>query len=196
MIGNFIGDAVKGRAYTNLHPVVQKGILLHRAIDDYTDRHPLNAEIRKLLHPVCGKYAGVYLDMFYDHFLAAGWDDFSPHVSLRSFCIRFYVDILLRYKYLPPKIKAFLPSLIVKNRLKSYSEIKKLQEALEIMTTYTSLPRTTTQAIECLIDNYDTMKEAFYTFFPQIIDHTAEWRRQDDKDADQIPDLFLKYFNS
>jgi acyl carrier protein phosphodiesterase len=180
MIGNFIGDAVKGRAYENLHPMIQKGILLHRTIDDYTDRYPLNAEIRKLLHPVCGKYAGVYLDMFYDHFLAAGWDDFSPQVSLHSFCIRFYFDALLKYKHLPPKIRAFLPSLIMKNRLQSYREINKLREALEIMTTYTSLPRTTSQAITCLIDNYDTMKAAFYDFFPNIIDHTSEWRREND----------------
>ena len=192
-IGNFIGDAVKGRAYENMHPMVRKGILLHRTIDDYTDRHPVNAEVRKLLHPVCGKYAGVYLDMFYDHFLAAGWDDFSPHVSLRTFCIRFYFDALFRYKHLPLKVRAFLPSLIMNNRLKSYAEIDKLKEALDIMTTYTSLPPKSKQAIKCLIGNYDTMKEAFYTFFPQLIDHTAEWRRQSDTDGatGQIPDLFL-----
>ena len=129
MIGNFIGDAVKGRRYENLHPMVRKGVLLHRAIDDYTDRHPLNAEVRKILHPVCGKYAGVYLDMFYDHFLAAGWDRYSPTVALRTFCIRFYFDAMFRYKHLPVKIRAFLPSLVMSNRLKSYANIDKLREA-------------------------------------------------------------------
>jgi acyl carrier protein phosphodiesterase len=196
MIGNFIGDAVKGRRYETLHPMVRKGVLLHRAIDDYTDRHPVNAEARKLLHPVCGKYAGVYLDMFYDHFLAAGWDNFSPSVPLRTFCIRFYFDAVFRYRHLPLKIRAIMPSLVINNRLKSYADMDKLREALDLMSTYTSLPRINKHAIQCLQDNYEVMRESFYVFFPQLIDCTADWRRDTGKEnaALPLPDIFLSAF--
>ena len=192
MIGNFIGDSVKGKEHEQLHPMVRKGVMLHRNIDDFTDRDPVNAEIRKLLHPVAGKYAGVYLDMFYDHFLAANWDDFSPEVPLRNFCIRFYFDAMFRHKFLPPKVIAFLPTLVWKNRLKSYASLDLLKEALDLMSNCTSLPENNANAIKVLSDNYDEFKAAFYDFFPRIIEYTTPWRELDSKDSClQLPELFL-----
>jgi acyl carrier protein phosphodiesterase len=176
MIGNLIGDTVKGRKYEELQPIIRKGVLMHRAIDDFTDRHPINAQIRKLLHPEFGKYAGVYLDMFYDHFLAAGWDDFSKDISLRAFCTRFYFDALFRHKYLPLRIKALLYAFIVGNRLKNYSKLDSLQETLEFMHKHSRLPRTGKDAIECLVINYDEIKKAFYEFFPLLVNYTRIWR--------------------
>ena len=193
MIGNFIGDTVKGKDYLYLHPAVQKGVLLHRDIDDFTDKNPINAQMRKLLHPVAGKYAGVYLDMFYDHFLAANWNDFSPEVPLRNFCIRFYFDAMFRYKFLPPEIKAFLPALVWKNRLRSYASIELLRKALDIMSDWTSLPNDNDEIIEILTNNYEKFKAAFYEFFPLIVKHTARWRESGNVDAGrlQLPEMFL-----
>jgi acyl carrier protein phosphodiesterase len=176
MIGNLIGDTVKGRKYEDLQPIIRKGVLMHRAIDDFTDRHPINAKVRKLLHPEFGKYAGVYLDMFYDHFLAAGWDDFSADVSLKTFCTRFYFNALLRYKYLPMRIKALLSMFILGNRLKNYSRLDSLEDSLEFMHKHSKLPRTGKDAVICLVNNYDVIKEAFYEFFPLLVNHTKIWR--------------------
>jgi acyl carrier protein phosphodiesterase len=195
MIGNFIGDTVKGRKYEGLQPLVRKGVLMHRAIDDFTDRHPINAGIRKLLHPEFGKYAGVYLDMFYDHFLAVGWDNFSTDISLQTFCTKFYYDALIKHKYLPFKIKTLLYSLIIGNRLKNYSNLDSFEESLEFMHKYQKLPRTGKDAVKCLIKNYDVIKEAFYEFFPLLVSHTRIWREEIDN-AVQQPDLFLLKYNS
>lgn len=182
MIGNFIGDAVKGRNYEKLQPIIRKGVLMHRAIDDFTDRHPVNARIRKLLHPEFGKYAGVYLDMFYDHFLAAGWHNFSSEVSLMTFCTRFYLDALVRHKYLPFRIKTLLYTFIIGNRLKNYAKLDSLENALEYMHKHSGLPRTGKEAIECLMNNYDVMQDAFYEFFPLLINHTRIWRNESGKE--------------
>jgi acyl carrier protein phosphodiesterase len=185
MIGNFIGDTVKGRKYEGLQPVVRKGVLMHRAIDDFTDRHPINAKIRKLLHPEFGKYAGVYLDMYYDHFLAAGWNDFSE-VSLMKFCTGFYLDALFRFKYLPFKIRVLLYMFIAGNRLKNYANLDKFEESLEYMHKHSNLPRTGRDAVECLTNNYEVLKGAFYEFFPLLVNHTRIWREKQDE-------VLLKY---
>jgi len=196
MIGNLIGDTVKGRKYETMEPYVIKGVLMHRAIDDFTDRHPINANIRKLLHPEFGKYSGVYLDMFYDHFLASCWADFSNDTSLKAFCTRFYFDAMLRQKYLPAKIKVLLSSLIVGNRLKNYGDLKHLGETLELMHKYSKLPRTGVDAIKFLIENYTEIKEAFYEFFPLLVNFTRIWREpeQSDNKREQLPDLYLLQF--
>ncbi|MDR3247104.1 MAG: ACP phosphodiesterase [Prevotellaceae bacterium] len=190
MIGNLIGDTVKGRKYEELQPIIRKGVLMHRAIDDFTDRHPVNAKIRKLLHPEFGKYAGVYLDMFYDHFLAAGWDDFSKEISLGAFCTRFYFNALFRHKHLPLRIKLLLYMFMVGNRLKNYSKLDSLQESLEFMHKHSRLPRTGQDAVACLVNNYDEIKKAFYEFFPLLVSYTRIWRENADN-VIQLPDSFL-----
>jgi acyl carrier protein phosphodiesterase len=195
MIGNFIGDTVKGRKYENLQPIIRKGVLMHRAIDDFTDRHPVNARVRKLLHPKFGKYAGVYLDMYYDHFLAAGWDNFSEDISLMSFCNKFYFDALIRYKYLPFKAKILLYTFIIRNSLKNYSKLNGMKEALELMYKYSGLPKSGREGVECLVNNYNVLQEAFYEFFPLLVNHTRIWRKGVDNVL-QLPDLYLLRYNN
>ncbi|MDR2027028.1 MAG: ACP phosphodiesterase [Prevotellaceae bacterium] len=190
MIGNFIGDTVKGRKYEKLQPIIRKGVLMHRAIDDFTDRHPVNARVRKLLHPEFGKYAGVYLDMYYDHFLAAGWDNFSKDVSLTTFCNRFYFDALIRYRYLPFKVRTLLYAFIIRNSLKNYSKPGGMEESLEFMYRHSGLPKSGKEAVKCLENNYSVLQDAFYEFFPLLVSHTRIWREESDS-ALQVPDLYL-----
>jgi acyl carrier protein phosphodiesterase len=193
MMGNFIGDTVKGRKYETLQPIIRKGVLMHRAIDDFTDRHPVNTRIRKLLHPEFGKYAGVYLDMFYDHFLAAGWHNFSSDVSLTTFCVKFHFDALICHRYLPFRVKTLLYSFIIGNRLKSYARLNGLEYALEYMHKHSGLPRTGKEAIKYLVNNYDALQDAFYEFFPLLVNYTRIWRNEPDKvnNVIQLPDLYL-----
>ena len=178
MIGNFMGDAIKGGKYKDLQPVIRKGVLMHRAIDDFTDRHPVNFKIRRLLHPEFGKYAGVYLDIFYDHFLAADWNHFVDNVSLQTFCLKFYFNALSMHKHLPVPIRNTLYALMYGNRLKNYSELESLKMTLDCMHKHYNLPRTGEDAVEFLENNYDTIKEAFYEFFPLLINYTKIWRER------------------
>lgn len=73
LIGNFIADFIKGDPAAPRHglsPGVVTGIRLHRAIDGFTDAHPEVAAVRTLLRARCHKYAGVAVDVFFDHYLA------------------------------------------------------------------------------------------------------------------------------
>ena len=70
LVGNFIGDYVKGKAYLNYPKVIKEGILLHRKIDDFTDSNEHWRHVKKSLQPIYRKYAGVVADIIIDHFLA------------------------------------------------------------------------------------------------------------------------------
>jgi acyl carrier protein phosphodiesterase len=112
-MGNLIGDFVKGRSLGRYPDGVQKGIFLHRAIDFYTDTHPATFEVRQLFRQGYRKYAGVVVDVFFDHFLARYWGTFSPY-PLRGFTRKFYYQMALNYhySYIRDQFLIFFPDII------------------------------------------------------------------------------------
>ena len=76
-IGNFMADGIRGKQYENYPLEIQKGIILHRAIDTFTDAHPIFRQSTKRLHNNYHHYAGVIVDILYDHFLAKNWNKYS-----------------------------------------------------------------------------------------------------------------------
>lgn len=172
-VGNFIGDHVKGKQYLSYPQDVQTGILLHRQIDSFTDNHPLVKECSDLLRPVYRKYSGIITDLFFDHFLANMWNDYSED-QLRHFTRHVHAVLLRNYFVLPPKVRQFLPFLIQNKRLQSYAEIDGITKAIEIMGNYTSLPPESQYAKLVLQENYNFIKENFIAFFREIIQFTEE----------------------
>ena len=88
-IGNFIADGVKGNDYKKFPEELQTGILLHRAIDTYTDAHDTVKQSTRRLHQRYSHYSGVIVDILYDHFLAKNWDNYS-NIPLAIYAERFY----------------------------------------------------------------------------------------------------------
>src|ERR1700761_2602838 len=106
MVGNFIADSVKGNAMHNYPKEIQEGIKLHRAIDTFTDSHAdMQKSILRLRHRY-KKYAPVITDIFYDHFLAVNWRDYSP-VPLREYTHAVYTYLEEYYHVFPERSKQF-----------------------------------------------------------------------------------------
>lgn len=168
LVGNFIGDAVKGRNYENFPKLVQKGISLHRFIDSFTDTHPFVQRSKFLLNSNYHKYSGVIVDIFYDHFLARSWDSFSD-IPLREFIYNTY-EILIRNSALFPKrVKRFFPYFVLNNWLETYTCVSGIESVLQRMSKRTSLPDYTDFAIETLLKEYSSFEEHFLEFFPELI---------------------------
>ena len=170
IVGNFIGDHVKGQQFLSYPPEVAKGIYLHRQIDSFTDSHPTVNECIIKLRPVFGKYSGIVIDIFLDHFLAVNWSCYSFE-KLSSFTKRFHAVLLANFFQLPPRVKLFVPFLIQHKRLQSYASFEGIEKTLRIMAKHTSLPAETELALKILEDEYEFFNEAFNNFFPQIILH-------------------------
>src|SRR5688572_11354829 len=109
MVGNFIGDFVKGRqALEKFDPEIIRGIEFHRNIDAFTDTHQVVAQSKNRLRPKYRHYSGVIIDVFYDHFLAKNWNLYHED-SLPNFANHVYRVIESYDPILPQKVKYMLP---------------------------------------------------------------------------------------
>ena len=169
-LGNFIGDYVKGNKYLQFPEQVAFGIQLHRRIDSFTDQHADVKECAKLLKPGYGRYSGVVTDVFFDHFLASNWHEYSTD-TLRQFSKHAHAVFLSNFLLLPFRVKQFLPFLIQHKRLESYAQRDSMFHVLEIMSRRTSLPANSEWAIQILHQEYQQFEALFRSFFDELIDY-------------------------
>ena len=129
MIGNFIADSIKGSKYDTYPLGIQKGILLHRQIDSTTDAHPAFRKSTKRLHKNYGHYSGIIVDIFYDHFLAKNWSEFSD-IPLADYIQSFYKLLLDNFDILPENIQKMAPIMMDGNWLLNYADLDGIDRVL------------------------------------------------------------------
>ena len=167
LIGNFIGDYVKGRDYEKFPPAIQEGILLHRKIDWFTDDHDITKKAKKLVRDQYGLYAGIVIDIFYDHYLSAKWDQFCD-MSLKEYVRNRYRLLDSGFSMFPVGVKAWFPYFIKSNWLEAYTSFDGLIMVFKRMSYRTSLPDHSEYAVEQLKENYEEMESYFNEFFEEI----------------------------
>lgn len=173
IIGNFIGDFVKGRAWENFPEPIQNGILLHRSIDEFTDSHEIVELTKKRLRPKYHHYAPVISDVFYDHFLASLWSDYHPQ-PLIDFTADFY-QLTNRYEnFLPERATYMLSYMRRDNWLYGYQYLEGINRALTGMSRRTTFTSGMEKASKDLEMDYDLYKLEFQQFFPLLIHHAKE----------------------
>jgi len=167
MIGNFIADYVKGNK-KNLYPErIRKGIELHRGIDDFTDHHPLTAISKERLRPKYGKYAGVIVDIYYDHFLASHFSDYSS-MNLRSYSENTYRILKEHWDILPEGVQYFLPFMIERNWLLNYATLEGTGRTLTGLSRRVSFENKMDEAVYDLKRMYTDFENDFLGFFPEL----------------------------
>lgn len=168
-VGNFIGDFVKGQQVAGYPPDVQEGIRHHRAIDRFTDMHPVVQQTKVLLRVPFGRYAGIVLDMYFDHLLAVHFDDYST-VRLPVFARRFYWTLWRHQRILPPTVKEIMWHFILTNRLCRYATLEGLKGSLDIMVRYKYIPIDTALTISFLQMHYARLEADFAAFFTEVVE--------------------------
>ncbi len=166
-IGNFMGDAVKGKKYEDYALNLKKGILLHRQIDTYTDQHPIVKQSKQRLHPRYHHYKGVLVDILYDHFLAKNWYDYSSS-DLEVYIQGFYKSLEAKKTRLPKKVQLMVPRLIERNWFSKYSTIEGITRVLHGMENRINYKAPLSRGAEDLIKNYSLFENDFRVFFPLI----------------------------
>lgn len=175
MLGNFIGDFVKGKnLMEKVGPEMAKGIELHREIDFFTDQHPIVRESKKRLRPKYRHYSGVIVDVFYDHYLAKNWNDYH-HQLLPDYADRVYNLIQKNNALLPERVNMMMPYMIKGNWLVNYATLDGIHRALSGMTRRTPYESKMDESISDLKENYEEFKTEFITFFPELRKHCKDW---------------------
>ncbi len=175
MIGNYIGDYVKGRRISDYPFSMQCGILVHREIDSFTDNHPVYKQSKERFVPVAGRYAGVVCDVVYDHFLAKNWGGYHD-LPLKRYAWRTYGRILKNWFRMPREMQMFSVNFIAKQRLTAYASIEGIQETLELMSNGTSLPDCSAQVVEIMRRDYFELENEFLEFFFEIRRHIDDFK--------------------
>ncbi|MDD3877258.1 MAG: ACP phosphodiesterase [Bacteroidales bacterium] len=167
-IGSFIADGVKGKTIEKFNKDIQKGIILHRHVDVFTDTSPLVKSLILKLKPEYDRYSGIIIDIFFDHFLNIHWNKFSD-IPLKVFVKDFYILILKNFFILPQRNRIILPFLIYNNWLESYGSFIGLEKRLMGMSRRVDYACRMDLAVKELKDNYITFENVFLQFFPKLI---------------------------
>ena len=171
-IGNFMADGIHGKNFDEFPIDVQKGIRLHREIDSYTDFHPIFRQSKHRLHERYGHYSGVIMDIFYDHFLAKNFADYSD-VPLKKYSEDFYQLLEENFELLTPRFQKILPILKAENWMLLYSTIDGLTHILYMMDRRTKLRSKMQFSIEELQLFYDEFENEFTLFFAEMQNFVA-----------------------
>ena len=166
-IGNFMADSIRGKSYEVYERDIKRGILLHRAIDSFTDMHPIYRQSKHRLHSKYGHYSGVIMDIFYDHFLAKNWSLYSK-TPLEEFTTDFYILLETNYEILTDKVKSIIPHMRNKNWLLSYSTIEGLQIIMNQMNYRIKNRVPMDESIQELKEYYTEFESEFKLFFTEI----------------------------
>jgi acyl carrier protein phosphodiesterase len=172
LVGNFMGDFVKGNLNDRFPVRISQGIALHRRIDSFSSRNEQFQTSRKRLDPHYGLYRPVLVDLFYDHFLAMGWDNLSDE-PLAGYIARTRAIIDRYSEILPERLQPLVPY-IFEEMLPSYAEVSGIGRALERMSRRVKRRDNPLSGGEKeLLLNYEGLQDDFSAFMPQVYSFVA-----------------------
>ena len=151
---------------------IRTGVFLHRAIDTYTDQHEVVRNSVARLQPVFLKFSPVIVDIYFDHFLAVNWTDYSS-MELSAFSAGVYKVLIKNFSNLPPRSKRILPWMIAQNWLTGYANLYDLQRVFNGMSRRTRFDSGMEYAVDFLKENYRDFEDDFRLFFPDLEKESA-----------------------
>tara|TARA_X000001036_G_scaffold96411_1_gene89189 strand:+ start:560 stop:1144 length:585 start_codon:yes stop_codon:yes gene_type:complete len=177
-IGNFLGDFVKGNLISQYDKEVELGIKFHRAIDAYTDHHLLIKLSKNRFGPRFRRIGGIMVDIAYDHLLALSWDKFYDE-PIDRFSKRVLEDVLA-FKELPWEAENLAKMMLRKNSLEKYKNEEFLNNASLSIHKRLNNRTPMLEAPEVIKNVKAELGRDFVSFYPQLIDFSAEWLQEND----------------
>lgn len=173
LIGNFIGDDVKGHDWKRFPVPIQRGILLHRAIDSFTDHHPATDESVRRIRPLAGRYASPLVDILYDHLLCLRWDNFSA-VSLADFAATTYEQLNQGKEHMNDALQERLPRMLAGHFLEGYNSREGLEWVLERFNQRIPVKYQPDVLADYFFNHLEQFLTDFDAFFPELVQHCQQ----------------------
>ncbi len=167
LVGNMISDFIKGKKQFDYPPAVQKGIQLHRAIDTFTDLHPVTKEAKQFLHPAVGPYAGAFMDVVYDHFLALDVNEMTEQ-GWKAFSAEVYGQLLAQEPLLPEKFDRMLPHMISQDWLYHYRFADGIERSFRGVAHRAKYLGDSGPAFLLFKEHYSALQNLYRVFFPDV----------------------------
>lgn len=178
IVGNMISDFVKGRKKFSYSQAIQNGIMLHRSTDNFTDQHAVTRKAKMIFKEAYGLYAGAFVDVAYDHFLAKDENEFKFPEKLSSFSASIYSTLNRYHQYLPESFKKMLPYMERQDWLFNYRTQNGINQSFGGLVHRAKYLSDSKPACNLLMENYEFLNDCYNEFFPSLKEYTINKYRE------------------
>ncbi|TMN69066.1 DUF479 domain-containing protein [Pseudoalteromonas sp. S1727] len=168
--GNLLGDFGGQRQLIQIPDTVKNALDNHYLVDKFTDTHPLVKEAKQYFSPKRKRFAGVAIDVMFDHFLIQHWQRFNEQ-PLSEFKKSSFAHLGKRIPTMPVRMQRVVTSMTRNDWFKEYETISGVGLALDNIATRIRFANTFTGAAEDIARYYSELDEIFLAFFPALIEH-------------------------
>ena len=177
LVGNMISDHVKGKKKFDYSAGIQKGIELHRLIDSFTDEHEATKEAKEIFRPHYRLYAGAFVDVVYDHYLAIDPSIFTKD-SLEEFSADTYTMLEPYSAVFPERFARMFPYMKTQNWLFNYSNKWGIENSLHGVVRRATYLTESATAFSLFEENFNTLQHCYQAFFPEMIAVVKKWMEE------------------
>lgn len=175
MVGNVMGDFVRGRAPAEGRDGLSRGIRLHRCIDSWTDSDPVSGRSRARLEPPFRRYAGILLDVYFDHFLARHWARYGTGEPLAQYTARAYATLAQWHGHMPQRMRHYVSRLRRHDGLMASCTLEGVAAQLGVLAGRMRRPGPLAQGVAPLCELYELLEQDFHAFYPGLRARVAAW---------------------
>ncbi|WP_286262108.1 ACP phosphodiesterase [Thalassotalea atypica] len=168
--GNLLGDFGGMRKVKTLPTAVIKGLDNHYLVDRYTDNHDTVKQAKHLFSPKRRRFAGIAIDVLFDHFLIQHWSRFeaSSHSQFKRSSYRLLTE---RIHVMPARMQHVIYNLTTNDWFNEYETLSGVGIALDNIAKRIRFANEFNGAIEDIERHYGELEAIFLMFFPQLIEH-------------------------
>lgn len=172
LVGNLLGDFCKGVAIDTLAQPIQAGLANHRAVDRFTDSHPLVREARACFSTERRRFAPVALDVLFDHFLIRHWQQFyaTPYLQAKS---ELYLQLATAEPLMPEAMAVVMRKVRQQDWLAAYQQLEGVAMALDRIAQRIRFANRFGGAGQDIERHYPRLEQAFLSFYPELQAHVA-----------------------
>lgn len=169
-VGNLLGDFMRGVEAGDLSPAVQRGLQNHRAVDRFTDADAQIQALKSLFSPQRRRFAGVALDIWFDHLLLQHWDTLESG-TLEPTISSFYRRLDEGQQLMPASMRRVTRLMIDNDWFGSYRDIESVAGALDRVADRIRFAHRFENVIDEILAHEDPIRDCFLDFYPRLRAH-------------------------
>ena len=173
-VGNLLGDFARGVDQHQLPAAVLAGLLNHRAVDRFTDNHPVVLELKSCFSSERRRFAGIALDIYFDHLLINHWERFEQR-HLESTIDEFYQRLSAGRDLMPgDEMRRVTQRIVDYDWFGSYRDIDSIAQSLDQVAGRIRFANRFDNAIEDIVRHEELIRDGFFEFYPQLQQHIEQ----------------------
>ncbi|WP_328189143.1 acyl carrier protein phosphodiesterase [Marinobacter sp. OP 3.4] len=167
-VGNLLGDFARGLDSRDLPEQVREGLEHHRAVDAFTDSHPEVLASKACFSAGRRRFAGIALDILFDHYLLRHWDRFG-HTDKDNFISELYADLEAGHHLMPPSMEQVTRRMVAYDWFKAYEDLETVGQAMDRVASRIRFRHGFAGVIDEIRPMDDELEARFLAFFPDLL---------------------------